>query len=237
MESLEVTARTVNEAIEKALARLHLTRDEVDVSVLSEGSRGIFGIGGEDARILVSPRARLDQEQVQKVDVEVAASKVNGQEIARIARDILENLLDGLGIVADVEVRPVAPKAPNGPGNDFSAVLDITGDDLGILIGRRGDTLAALQFLTNLILARRTRRSAKVQVDVEGYRVRREQTLQTLATRVAERVAATGEPISLEAMPPNERRIVHVTLQSHPQVMTASTGEGDQRRVVVHPRR
>ena len=221
MESLEITARTVNEAIAKALAQLGKTRDEVDVSVLSEGSRGILGIGGEDARILVSPR-------------EMPSARPTPGDVGKVASEVVQSLLDGMGLDAEVEVRPVSPDAAQ---NGFVACVNVVGEDLGILIGRRGETLSALQFVTNLILGKRLRRWAKVQVDVENYRVRREQTLRGLAQRVAARVQETGLPFTLEAMPANERRIVHLALANHPAVATASYGEGDQRRVVISPKR
>ncbi len=221
MESLEITARTVNEAIAKALAQLGKQRDEVDISVLSEGSRGILGIGGEDARILVSPR-------------ELAPAKPTAAEVGRVGAEIVQDLLDGMGIDAEAEPHEVSADAAQ---NGFAARINIVGEDLGILIGRRGDTLSALQFITNLILGKRLRRWAKVQVDVEDYRVRREQALRGLAQRVAARVQETGLPFTLEAMPANERRIIHLALANHPAVTTASYGEGDQRRVVVSPKR
>lgn len=221
VESLEVTARTVNEAIAKALTQLGKRRDEVEISVLSEGSRGILGIGGEDARILVSPR-------------EMVTAKPTAEDVAAVGQEVVQTLVDWMGLDAGVEVGPVSRDAAQ---NGFGAYLNVVGDDLGILIGRRGETLSALQFVTNLIVGKRLRRSAKVQVDVEGYRVRREQTLQGLAQRMAARVQETGLPITLEAMPASERRIVHLALADHPFVSTASHGEGDQRRVVISPKR
>ncbi len=230
MESLEITARTVDEAIAKALAKLGKRRDEVEVSVLAEGSRGIFGIGGEDARILVSPR-EFEVEEAEPVE---QAARPSPAEAGDVAAEIVEQLLADMGFDVDVERRPASADAAQ---NGFVAYLNVLGDDLGILIGRRGETLSALQFITNLILGKRIRRWAKVQIDVEGYRVRREQTLRGLAMRLAARVQETGVPIALEAMPANERRVVHLTLNNHPAVSTASHGEGDQRRVVISPKR
>jgi spoIIIJ-associated protein len=229
VESLEITAKTVDEAIAKALAQLGKKRDEVDISILSEGSRGIFGIGGEEARILVSPRDIL----VSPRETEAPSPKPTPAEVARVATEVVQNLLWGMGLDADVEVRQVSADAAQ---NGFAASVNVVGEDLGILIGRRGETLSALQFITNLILGKRLRRWAKVQVDVESYRVRREQTLRGLAQRVAARVQETGLPFTMEAMPPNERRIVHIALADNPAVTTQSHGEGDQRRVVVSPR-
>lgn len=254
MESLEVTGRTVREAIEKALARLGRTRDEVEVSILSEGSRGILGIGGEDARILVAPKEPPAEEEAVQEPVEDAVQAVvqegvqeaeeegdedrpgrpSSEEITDTAAEIVETILASLRLDAEVEAHPASSDAVQ---SGFVSYLNIVGDDLGILIGRRGETLASLQFLTNLILGKRLRRWAKVQLDVEGYRTRREEMLRVLAQRMSARVQETGVPMTLEAMPANERRIIHMTLNGHPSVTTASFGEGDQRRVVISPKR
>ncbi len=220
MESLEVCAKTVNEAIEIALARLGKTRDEVQISVLSEGSRGILGIGGEDARILVSPLPTED--------------KFTRDRVIEVATDVLKKLLSAMQIDATVTVRPPTDAEHAEPS---TVSLDISGADLGILIGRRGETLSSLQFITNLIVSRRLKKWAKVIVDVEGYRLRRQDTLRGLALRMADRAKATRQPVTLEAMPAYERRIIHLALQGHPHVITESTGEGDDRKVVIIPKR
>ncbi len=238
MESLEVTARTVNDAIAKALTQLGRERNEVEISILSEGARGIFGIGGEDARILVSLRgvAATDNGDVAIDDasvVEEPAAELPVGDAVETAQDIVQSLLDAMGIEANVDARPPEAQAAQ---DGFVAYVDITGADLGLLIGRRGESLSALQFVTNLMLGKRMHRYTKVQVDIEGYRIRREQSLRTLAHRMAARAAETGMPVALEAMPANERRIVHLTLQSSTSVQTQSEGEGEHRRVVISPR-
>jgi spoIIIJ-associated protein len=115
-------------------------------------------------------------------------------------------------------------------------VLDIVGADLGILIGRRGETLRDLEFVTRLIVTQKVNRAVRFAVDVEGYRARRERVLKELAKRMADRVRQNRAPITLEAMPPHERRIVHITLREHPTVKTQSIGEGDHRRVMILPK-
>jgi spoIIIJ-associated protein len=231
VESLEVSARTVNEAIEKALHRLGKTRDEVEISVLTEGSRGILGIGGEEARILVSPREPVAPPPAV---VPRPTPPMSTADVAETARDILETVLSGMQTPAEVELLPLPPTAAD---EGFQALLDIVGaEDVGILIGRRGETLGALQFLLTLMVSKKVGKWSKVLVDVEGYRQRREASLRSLATRIALRVQQTRQPMPLEAMPANERRIVHITLQDHPAVTTSSTGEGDERHVVILPK-
>lgn len=222
MESLEVSAKTVDEAIRQALALLGKSREEVNISILSEGSRGILGIGGEDARILVSARHSPETE----------APAVSTNTVAAEAKEVLEHLLSEMHIDATVNVRQQEDASDANPVG-----LDIDGGDLGILIGRRGDTLSSLQFLVNLIVSKNLRRWTKITVDVGGYRLRREDTLKGLALRMAERVHLTRQPVALEAMPAYERRIVHLALQGHPHATTQSIGEGEDRKVVIMPRK
>lgn len=150
------------------------------------------------------------------------------EQVSALAREFLQTLLQKMGMNGQVEVLPdTGSESPN------AFVLNIVGDDLGVLIGRRGETLRDLEYIIRLMLAQKGFKSAKAIVDVEGYRTRRERVLRELAKRMAERVEASRQPITLEAMPPNERRIIHLTLRDHPSVMTNSIGEGDHRRVMI----
>ncbi|MDP2727164.1 MAG: RNA-binding cell elongation regulator Jag/EloR, partial [Dehalococcoidia bacterium] len=223
MQSTERSARTTNEAIEMALAELGVDRDQVTVEVLSEGRSGIFGIRAEEARVRVTLQ-----------DDKVASSEAPQQDIAASAKEVLEKILDLLGLETEVEVH--APSPYGIEEGQVSCVLDIQGTEMGVLIGRRGKTLFALQYLVNLILSKRYRSRVKVFVDVEGYRRRRQDSLRALALRMAEQVLSSGQSVTLEAMPPHERRIVHLTLQSHPHVITESVGEGEDRKVIISPR-
>jgi spoIIIJ-associated protein len=235
VESLEVSAKTVEEAIRLALAKLGKQRDEVLISVLSEGSRGILGIGSEDARILVTPIGAEEEETLEALEGdEDRVEKVSPEEALAMGSQVLSDLLRAMSIKARVNVRPPVPDAD---GQMTPGVLDIQGDDLGILIGRRGETLTSLQFITNLILSRQLHYFVRVGVDVESYRLRREESLRGLAQRMAERVKSTRQPVTLEAMPPNERRIIHLSLSDDPAIMTQSTGEEGERRVVILPRK
>jgi spoIIIJ-associated protein len=168
------------------------------------------------------------------VVAEVKAVPMDAGEV-EIAVGVLENLLRLMNVEAAVSARE-----PETAGDGFGliqAVLDVDGEDLGILIGRRGQTLAALQYVLNLVVSKKTGKRANFGVDVDAYRRRREEALIGLAKRMATRVKSTGRSVTLEPMPPNERRIVHITLAEDPSVMTVSIGEGDARKVAITPSR
>jgi spoIIIJ-associated protein len=222
VESVEASGKTVDEAIENALAQLNLDRSQVEVEVLSEGRGGILGIGGEDARVLVRPQGAP------------ATPTVEGEDTKK-AVETLERLLELMDIDAGVSVR--APETPGDGVGLVTAVLDVRGEDLGILIGRRGETLSCLQYMVNLMVSRQLKMRGTFGVDVEGYRRRREESLKGLARRMADRVRTSGQPVTLEPMPPNERRIVHLALAKDPTVITESLGEGDSRKVSITPHR
>jgi spoIIIJ-associated protein len=146
---------------------------------------------------------------------------------------VLEELLALMDV--DATVTPRAPETPGDGVGMIEAVLDVDGEDLGILIGRRGATLASLQYVLNLIMAKKADRRVAFGIDVDGYRRRREEALVSLARRTASRVRGTGRSVTLEPMPPNERRIIHITLANDPAVMTVSIGEGEDRKVAITP--
>ena len=146
-----------------------------------------------------------------------------------VAKITVDNLLRSMKVSATATPRL------QQEGEEDTIELDIEGEDSGLLIGRRGETLRALQFTVNLLVGQSTR--GRVILDVEGYRERRYSSLRTLASRVAERVASTGRPITLEPMAPNERRVIHMTLAENPRVATESTGMGESRKITVLPRR
>lgn len=211
--SVEVSANSVDHAVERALEDLQASRDQVEIEVLSEGSRGILGIGGEDARV----RVTLTEE----------VSAAPDAEVTEIALEALRTLLKHMCIQAEVVVQ-------EGAGDDaLPVVLDVRGEDLGILIGRQGDTLRDLQYITRLIVSRRLQRWANIVVDVGGYKRRRQSTLTELAQRMAKKAVAEGRPVALEPMPAHERRTVHMALRHSESVRTESTGDGSRRKVVI----
>ena len=211
MQQIETEAKTAEEAIEIALRELGVERNEVEIDIVSRGKAGILGIRSEPAHVRVTV---LEQTP----------------DVVRVVTDILENLISKLGVDAVVSLTQVHNDDLGGP------VFEIEGDDSGLLIGRRGETLRALQFLVRFIASRQLEDRVNLMIDVEGYQERRYNSLANLAQRVAQRVANTGSSITLEPMPPNERRAVHVALTDHPTVTTESTGVGQERQVVVRVR-
>jgi spoIIIJ-associated protein len=204
MEEMEITAETVEQATKEAEKQLGASRDQIETVVIRKGKSGFFGIGSEEAVIKVKPLARPDK------DVEVAT-------------DVLETLLRLMGLVSVVEASR----------DEMRLILNIEGDDLGILIGRRGQTLACLQYIVGLIVAGRLKAWLPLNVDVCGYKKRRCDSLRELALRLAGQVKLRRRSVTLEPMPPAERRVIHLALTNHPDVITHSIGEGISRKIVI----
>lgn len=222
MDNLEVSGKTVEEAIQHALEQLGVSREEVEVTVLKEGRAGILGLGTEEARIGVRLLVPVSEEK---------------SDIAEMAKSVLETLLAGMGVTASIVPQATSP-VEGGEGEAITPIaLDIKGDDLGILIGRRGQTLSCLQYIVRIIMAHRTKAWLPIIIDVEGYKQRRYEALRALAWRMAEQVKTRGVPFALEPMSAYERRIVHLTLVDHPDVTTESIGEGEARKVVISPKK
>jgi len=302
VESIEASGKSVDEAILQALSRLGKRRDEVDVTVLQEPSRGAFGIGSKDARVRVTARAanvgavitpemadailgpdetfpeeeiyvedeegefgdedeefmdedekegEFDEEEepapflssptispelaselglgdVSVTEGEMQEVETPTREDVEITVDVLQHILRYMNIPATVQVRSTNPLTLNIHGIH---------ENLGLLIGRRGETLAALQLLVSLIVGHRTKHRMRIIIDAENYRQRREENLRSLALRVAQQVRNYRRSIALEAMPPHERRIVHIALSESKDISTESIGEGDARRVVISLKR
>ncbi|NOZ05579.1 MAG: protein jag [Chloroflexi bacterium] len=231
-KSVDVSAKTVEEAIEQGLQALGVSRDVVEVDIVKEASRGILGLGATDAvvRLTVrdsspSPAATLEQADLAE---EADESKV----VLQVGREVLTKLLDSMGLEAEVVEGEAGTSFDEAP----PVVLDIVGRDLGLLIGRRGETLQALHFLTRLIVGRRLGRRVNLAVDVEGYKARRERALMEMAHRMASQVKQDKRSFVFEPMPANERRILHLTLRDDPDVSTQSIGEGNRRKVMVIPK-
>jgi spoIIIJ-associated protein len=226
--TLEVIAQTVDEAIEKGLADLGLPRDAVEITVLDEGGSGILGLGSRQARVRISIIG-------QDVESEPGAEREDDQErdeTLKLAEEIVSELLEKMNLEATVRATygEKSDKLPHAP-----ILVDISGNDLSILIGRRAKTLNALQYITRLILGKELEHGVPLSIDVEGYRERREMQVRQLARRVAEQVADTKREQALEPMPPNERRFAHIELQDEPLVYTESIGQEPNRKVIIYP--
>lgn len=221
MEDLEISAKTVEEATKRALTQLNVGLEDVEITVLSEGRGGILGIGAEDARIRVK---LLDTADGNKINLPTAE-----------AQQILAELIDKMGLQAEVKLDPESVLVEDETDQEH-IVLTVSGEDAASLIGRRGQTLDALQYLVRLILNRKTGSQTSLILDVENYRRRRYEDLRTLALNVAGQVKDKNSSIRLEPMSPYERRIVHMALANDPEVATESVGEGETRKVVIFPK-
>ncbi|MGI2335294.1 MAG: RNA-binding cell elongation regulator Jag/EloR [Dehalogenimonas sp.] len=211
----------MEEAISIALEKLKVNREDLEIDVISEGSHGIFGLGAEEACITVS----FKENQPQKAGL-------CAEDAITITTDIVQNLVDRMGLDADVEYLPDAMLTEESE-NESGMVFDILGEDLGLLIGRHGQTLSNFQYLVRILVAQRIKEYLPILVDVNGYRQRRFKALEVMARRTAEQVRIKRMPFSMEPMPAFERRIIHMVLAGDPAVTTQSTGVGDDRKVVV----
>lgn len=238
-QSVEATGTDVEGAVAEALMRLGVDRGDVEVEVLEEASRGVLGFGSRDARVRLTVRPELQPADVPGAVAPLAdeaplkpVEPAMDHDNTSLARSVMEELLALLEIEgAKVEVRQAeaAPDEKHPP-----LVLDVT-TPTDSLVGRRGETLAALQHVTRLIVGRECGGRSRLVVDVNGYKVRRERTLRRLALRLAQQAVDMERTVVLEPMPPNERRIIHLALRDHPRVSTESIGEGDRRKVTIVP--
>ncbi len=200
--SIEKVGKTVEDAVSAALIELNLTKEQVEIQVIDEGSKGLFGIiGSKDARVVVTEKITAKHR----------------------AAEFLNEIFDKMALEVALDF---AEK-----GNDLK--INLSGDDMGILIGRRGETLDSLQYLTSLVINKGEEEYVKVSVDTENYRKKREETLIRLANKLADRVLKYRRNVTLEPMNPYERRIIHSTLQNNKMVTTYSVGEEPNRKVVI----
>ncbi len=230
MKELEISARTVDEAVAEALKQLGASHDQVEVEVLKKGRAGIFGMGSEEARVRVSLRTQLDDRPAVAVPEAEAQPEAKPRvtaaaDAAQIATEALTNLLRLMKLDATVKATKPTPEA--------ALALNIEGQDLGVLIGRRGQTLTSLQHIVRLIVSERLKKWTPLAIDVSGYKENRRVALQKLALNFAEQVKATKRPVTMEPMPADERRIVHLALADDVDVTTQRIGEGEERKVVI----
>jgi spoIIIJ-associated protein len=286
----EFRGKTVEAAISNGLAALGLSREAVEVEIVRAGSRGLLGIGAEDAVVRLTalpsgqqgvtraparPEPAPAPREEQRVKPEPAVQprpeqrqaprpRSSGQESRpapqpeavpvqpvtapapstgdlRVSegieqgREYLAGLLERMNLRAEVQIVPQS-EAESTAG-ERTLVLNVVGDDLGMLIGRQSEVLSSLQFITRLMVNQQTKSRSNLVVDVNGYKAKRAESLRKLALRTADQVMQTGRTMALEPMPPAERRIIHLALRNHPTVATQSVGEGSRRKVTIVPKK
>lgn len=207
MDMITVTAKTVEEAVTKALIELETTSDKLTYEVVEKGSVGFLGIGSKPAIIRAKRKETLQDKAI----------------------EFLEQVFDAMKLIVDISV------IYNETENEMN--IDLKGEDMGILIGKRGQTLDSLQYLVSLVINKTSGDYIRVKLDTENYRERRKETLETLAKNIAYKVKRTKRSVSLEPMNPYERRIIHAALQNDKYVVTRSDGEEPFRHVIISLKR
>jgi spoIIIJ-associated protein len=223
----------VEQAIAAGLAELGLTRAQVQAEVLDEGSRGILGLGSRPAVVRLTVIEATTPEPMLAPVPEAWQPEPGEPDPVEVAQEVLTSLLHQMGFAPQVHVYQAAPGADE---DQAPTVLDVHGPGVDALIGRKGETLAALQYIVRTIVSRQLRGRLNLVVDVDGYKKRRAEQLDRLAHRMADQALEDGRTVSLEPMPAYERRLVHLALKDHPAVHTESVGEGYRRRVTIIPK-
>lgn len=238
MEYMEFKGKTKNDAITEACRHFSIPSDKLDYEVVDEGKTGFLGMGARPAVV----RARVKDEEKEReaepikfdetpaaVNVDAADQKIEDIDVEAVSKKFLADVFAAMGI--GVEIAAVYDEAQR------ILEVDLSGDEMGVLIGKRGQTLDSLQYLISLVVNKGTNEYIRVKVDTENYRQRRKETLENLAKNIAYKVKRTRRPVSLEPMNPYERRIIHSALQNDRYVTTHSEGDEPFRRVVVTPKR
>ncbi len=231
MDFVETEGDTIDAAIENALKLLGVDREKVTVEIVSEGRKGILGFGAQKAKIRAELRqsaVSLKTPDLEQTAGEASASTVEASEIAEKARKVLEDILDLMGVKATVEQR-------SSVGGD-ETILEVHADNSGLLIGRKGQTLEALQYLVTRIAGERQgSEEPHIVVDIENYRERRRRSLEDMALRLGEKAKRQRKTVTVDALSAADRRIIHAALQDDPWVSTKSLGQGSYRRLLIIP--
>ena len=232
--STEKSAKNKEAAIEAALKELGAAREDVDIEVLDEGSKGFLGIGARDARV------RVTLKKAQSEEAAPAQTRAPVRESKKEERPKKESLggpeEDAKKFLGDIFSAMNLDVSIDAKMDEQSISIDLAGENMGIVIGKRGDTLDSLQYLTSLVVNQRSEDYIKVSIDTENYREKRTEALLALSNRLAEKVTKTGKKFTLEPMNPYERRIIHSNLQDSETVTTYSVGAEPYRKVVIAPK-
>jgi spoIIIJ-associated protein len=225
MEFMEFEGKSTEEAIARACAHFQLPAESLDIEIISVGSPGLFGIGGRKARVRVVTQR---DEDVGEAEGEVELEGETEADLLPRAQELMERILELMGEKAKVVGRF---------DEEDRLSLSIDAQDPGLLIGKQGQTLEALQYLLTKMVAKKARRKVRVFIDIESYRARHQEALTQLAIKSGEKVKKTGKPVTLNPMNPHDRRIIHLALQGDKDLKTMSRGEGLYKKVVVYPMR
>lgn len=255
--TLEIIAPTIDEAIEQGLDQLGLPQDAVEIEILDSGSKGLLlGLGHRQARVRLTikderpfqksgsqtPPPAIDRSKPKSEEISSESKKPEtkpkpAKEISlgddhelQVAKAVVEEMLDKLKVFAKVDAKFIEPEEKGG---DRTIFIEITGEDLSILIGRKSEILNSLQYLCSLIVCRELGKWVPLLIDIQGYRSRREDQLRRIADRMADQAILTGKRQVLEPMPAGERRIIHMQLKDHSDVITESIGEEPNRKVTI----
>ena len=236
MDFIEITAKTVEEAITEAVVKLGTTSDNIEYEVIEAGSNGILGIGKKPAKIKARKKQQSEdlkatvqdnffvKEDNEKKDVQ--NNKISGDKnIEEVAREFLEKVFKAMNLTVTMDIKVIE--------EEKTMEINLSGDEMGLLIGKRGQTIDSLQYLVSLVVNKESEDYLRVKVDTENYRERRKATLEELAKNIAYKVKRTKRSVSLEPMNPYERRIIHSALQNDKYVTTKSEGEEPYRHIIV----
>jgi len=244
--AIEVTSSSVDEAIKEGLEKLGLKEDDVEVEVIEKGGRGLFGLGGHQAKVKLTVKDSVFQKgkPTSEPAGELAGTQTSPTEPSnltpeqdhelQVSRVVVETLIEKMKVHAKIQAKYMEPDEKTGERPIF---IEVLGDDLSILIGRHSETLNAIQYISSLIICRELGKWVPLMIDIQGYRERRERQLRQLAKRMAEQAISTGRRQVLEPMPANERRVIHLELREHPEVETLSIGEEPNRKVTIVPKK
>lgn len=231
MEYVEFTGKTVDDAITEACKNFTITSDRLEYEVVEKGTSGIFGFAAKPAIIKArvfdpnAPKEEVKEEKKEEAKENTESSVTVTEPVTADPKEFLEKVFNAMNMKVSIDVET----------NEDEINIELSGDDMGVLIGKRGQTLDSLQYLTSIVVNKGRKEYIRVKIDTENYRLRRKETLENLAKNLAYKAKRTKNPVSLEPMNPYERRIIHSALQNDKYVTTHSEGEEPYRKVIITP--
>ena len=231
MEYVEFTGKTVDDAITEACKNFTITSDRLEYEVVEKGTSGIFGFAAKPAIIKArvfdpnAPKEEVKEEKKEEAKENTELSVTVTEPVTADPKEFLEKVFNAMNMKVSIDVET----------KEDEINIELSGDDMGVLIGKRGQTLDSLQYLTSIVVNKGRKEYIRVKIDTENYRLRRKETLENLAKNLAYKAKRTKNPVSLEPMNPYERRIIHSALQNDKYVTTHSEGEEPYRKVIITP--